>query len=298
MADSLMSIAASPRAATSPAVSIGMPVYNGAKFIREALDSLLAQSFRDFELIISDNASTDETQSLCEAYARQDSRISYIRQAKNLGAVPNFLFVLRQSRGTYFMWAAHDDIWAANWLETLVNAFRPEDFALRGALHFIWKGGTVVERCPADYRRGQYLRFFMGKETTRNARNMYVYSLFRREQVLALNFAPLLQDVYSWDYLFVFQMIEKGNLRSIPATYQTYRLHEASDGSRVMRQYTTPQRLIFKVHPLSYYGDYVRVAPRRVKPLLVMAAPFKHGFNQAQLWWRGFRKIVLGLENV
>jgi glycosyltransferase involved in cell wall biosynthesis len=298
VAEALTATAPAPPGAAGPAVSIGMPVYNGAEFIRAALDSLLAQSFGDFELIISDNASTDETQTICETYARQDSRITYIRQPRNLGAVPNFLFVLRQARGRYFMWAAHDDIWAENWLETLVNAFRPEDFALRGALHFIWKDGEVVERCPADYRRGQYLRFFMGKETTRNARNMYVYSLFRREQVMALNFAPLLQDVYSWDYLFVFQMIEKGNLRSIPATYQTYRLHAASDGSRVMRQYTTPQRLLFKVHPLSYYAQYVQVAPARIKPVLVVAAPFKHCLNQVQLWWRGFRKIVLGLENV
>ncbi len=296
MADTLTSIAASP--AAGPAVSIGMPVYNGAKFIREALDSLLAQSFADFELIISDNASTDDTQTICQSYARQDLRVTYIRQEQNLGAVRNFLFVLRQSRGTYFMWAAHDDVWSPNWLEALVSEFRPGDFALRGALRFIWKGGAVVERCPADYRRGAYLRFFMGKETTRNARNMYVYSLFRREQVAALNFAPLLQDVYSWDYLFVFQMIEKGNLRSIPATFQTYRLHEASDGSRVMREYTTPQRLIFKVHPLSYYSRYVQMAPSGVKPLLVLAAPFKHCLNQAQLWWRGFRKIILGLENL
>ncbi|WNC86000.1 glycosyltransferase family 2 protein [Thermosynechococcus sp. QKsg1] len=89
-------------------LSIGMPVYNGAKFIREALDSLLAQTFTDFELIISDNASTDETEAICREYAAKDKRIRYVRQAQNLGAAANFKYVLDEARGEYFMWAAAD----------------------------------------------------------------------------------------------------------------------------------------------------------------------------------------------
>lgn len=92
-----------------PQVSIGMPVYNGAKFIREALDSLLAQTFIDFELIISDNASTDGTEAICREYAAEDQRIRYVRQAQNLGAAANFKYVLDEAVGEYFMWAAHDD---------------------------------------------------------------------------------------------------------------------------------------------------------------------------------------------
>ncbi len=294
----LLAMSGAPGESRNPAVSIGMPVYNGAKYIREALDSLLAQSFTDFELIISDNASADETQAICEAYAARDTRIRYVRQPENQGGVPNFLYVLRAARGEFFMWAAHDDIWAPNWLETLIAAFRPEDFAVRGALRFIWTGGTVIERRPADYRKGETLRCFMGRETTQNARNMYVYSLFRRDNLLALNFAPLLDDVYSWDYLFVFQMLQKGDLRCLAGTHQIYRLHEASDGSQVMRRYKTPQRLIFKVHPFSYYKHYIEAAPPGEKMIIALAIPFKHALNQAQLWWRGFRKIILGLENV
>ena len=88
-----------------------MPVYNGAKFIREALDSLLAQTFTDFELIISDNASTDGTESICREYADKDKRVRYVRQAQNLGAAANFKFVLDDAVGEYFMWAAADDVW-------------------------------------------------------------------------------------------------------------------------------------------------------------------------------------------
>lgn len=92
-----------------PKVSIGMPVYNGERFIRKALDSLLAQTFTDFELIISDNASTDRTQKICKEYKVRDKRIRYVRQNKNNGAIANFQFVLDESVGNYFMWAAVDD---------------------------------------------------------------------------------------------------------------------------------------------------------------------------------------------
>jgi len=106
-----------------PLVSIGMPVYNGAKFIREALDSLLAQTFTDFELIISDNASTDETEAICREYAAKDARIRYIRQPENRGALANFQFVLDEAVGEYFMWAAADDRRHPSALERMIEVF-------------------------------------------------------------------------------------------------------------------------------------------------------------------------------
>lgn len=99
-----------------PSVSIGMPVYNGEPYIYKALDSLLAQTYTDFELIISDNASTDSTPKICKEYAARDFRIRYIRQPKNMGAFFNFNFVLSQARSEYFMWAAADDVWDLNCL--------------------------------------------------------------------------------------------------------------------------------------------------------------------------------------
>jgi glycosyltransferase involved in cell wall biosynthesis len=104
-----------------PKVSIGMPVYNGVPFIREALDSLLNQTFTDFELIISDNASTDGTESICREYVAKDARVRYVQQAENLGANANFQFVLDQAVGQYFMWAAADDLQKPTFIEKLVN---------------------------------------------------------------------------------------------------------------------------------------------------------------------------------
>lgn len=113
--------------AKNPTVSIGMPVYNGAKYIIEALDSLLTQTYTDFELIISDNASTDETQSICEEYARKDKRIRYIRQNENMGAAKNFQVVLDESVGEYFMWAAHDDRRDKLFLELCMNVLNENE---------------------------------------------------------------------------------------------------------------------------------------------------------------------------
>src|SRR6266508_180906 len=95
----------------APLVSIGMPVFNGQRFIRQALDSLLSMDYPNFELIISDNASTDGTAEICQDYAARDRRIRFYRNAKNEGAFGNFARVLALARGNYFMWAAHDDIW-------------------------------------------------------------------------------------------------------------------------------------------------------------------------------------------
>ena len=100
----------------NPLISIGVPVYNGANFIKEALDSILSQTYKNFELIISDNASTDETEQICREYASKDSRIHYHRSPQNLGAAWNFNRVLELSSGKYFKWAAHDDVLAPDFL--------------------------------------------------------------------------------------------------------------------------------------------------------------------------------------
>src|SRR5690606_6873079 len=86
-----------------------MPVYNGANYLRCALDSILAQTFQDWELIICDNASTDETQTICEEYAARDPRIKYHRSSRNIGPSANYNRTFELSRGEYFKWAAHDD---------------------------------------------------------------------------------------------------------------------------------------------------------------------------------------------
>jgi glycosyltransferase involved in cell wall biosynthesis len=103
-----------------PVVSIGMPVYNGARYLEQALQSILNQTFRNFELIISDNASTDATESICRRYAEVDDRIRYYRNERNLGAAANYNRVIHLARGRYFRHAAHDDVLAPTNIERCV----------------------------------------------------------------------------------------------------------------------------------------------------------------------------------
>ena len=104
-----------------PKLSIGIPVFNGQEFLPELLDSLLVQTFRDFEILICDNASTDQTSEICREYERRDSRIRYFRNSRNLGAVANFNRVFELSTAPLFKWAAHDDLYHDGFLAVCVS---------------------------------------------------------------------------------------------------------------------------------------------------------------------------------
>ncbi|MDP2035614.1 MAG: glycosyltransferase [Polaromonas sp.] len=109
-------------AARVPRVSIGMPVYNGAAFIRNALKTLLSQTESDFELVVSDNGSSDGSTEILLETAAADKRVRYFRQEKSLRAYDNFHYVLSKARAPYFMWAACDDNWDPDFIEKLANA--------------------------------------------------------------------------------------------------------------------------------------------------------------------------------
>ena len=106
---------------SKPLVSIGLPIYNGADSVRYALESLLAQDYENFELIISDNHSTDSTQEICLDYAARDKRIRYFRNEMNLGPRNNFNKIFELSRGEYFMWHAHDDLRESNYISSCIE---------------------------------------------------------------------------------------------------------------------------------------------------------------------------------
>jgi glycosyltransferase involved in cell wall biosynthesis len=102
---------------TTPILSIGLPIYNRAGLLRKSIDSLLDQTFKDFDLIISDNASTDDTEAICREYAQRDRRIRYYRNASNIGAPRNFNRTFELSSGKYFKWATSDDLCGPHLLE-------------------------------------------------------------------------------------------------------------------------------------------------------------------------------------
>ncbi|MGE5499760.1 MAG: glycosyltransferase family 2 protein [Syntrophothermus sp.] len=154
-----------------PLVSLGMPVYNGENYINEAIDSILAQTFTDFVLIISDNASEDKTQEICEEYARQDERILYYRNDRNVGAAANFNRVFELSDSKYFKWASHDDRIAPDFLEKAVNVMESNpDVALCYA-----KTLTINEFTNSQEKLPYSLKLMDEKPARRFAKFMKVF---------------------------------------------------------------------------------------------------------------------------
>ena len=105
----------------APPIAIGFPVYNGAKYLGPAIDSILAQTFTEFRLIIGDNHSSDDTEEICREYARRDSRIAFYRRSENLGVARNFNLVCQPSGSPFFKWAAHDDVLEPTYLERCLD---------------------------------------------------------------------------------------------------------------------------------------------------------------------------------
>ncbi len=134
----------------TPFVSIGMPVYNGERYIKQALDSLLSQDYDNFELIISDNASTDSSPDICLEYKNKDGRVKFYRNDKNIGPNDNFNRVFELSSGQYFMWAACDDLWTPNYISSLVKALASDKNAVLAfsQLNNIDENGNICREYP------------------------------------------------------------------------------------------------------------------------------------------------------
>ncbi|MHB8172750.1 MAG: glycosyltransferase [Thermincolia bacterium] len=130
-----------------PLVSIGMPVYNGEPYLRQALDSLVAQDYMNFELIISDNASTDRTYEICQEYRVGDNRIKLYRNETNLGSSWNGNRVFDLALGKYFMWAAHDDFWDRTYISKCVAKLEkhPEAVLCHTEINFINEVGECID---------------------------------------------------------------------------------------------------------------------------------------------------------
>lgn len=139
-----------------PKVAIGLPVYNGENYLAETLDLLLRQSFDDFEIIVSDNCSTDHTRELCLDYAARDRRVLYTRTDRNIGGSPNFNRAFQLSRSPYFTWKAHDDRSDPQFLEKCVAVLDHESDVVLAhtASHTIDAAGDAL---PFDSRVGRYI---------------------------------------------------------------------------------------------------------------------------------------------
>ena len=262
-------------------VSVGLPVFNGADYIREALDALLSQTYTDFELIISDNASTDDTVKICKEYAAREKRIRFVRQKKNLGALGNFDFVLKEARGTFFTWAAADDLVSPNWIAHLVSNIRDTDLGVFGQYQYVSESGKNegAPATPRHLKRNSQLKTFMLADTC--GKCFYMYSLFRRDTLASMSlFAekPFLGN----DQIIIMRLLEHGDLRSIPGAVLKYRLHDTTTSSSESRQRGIYRRALFSVFPATYYRHAVAAVPRGRRLLALPLIPVKYVVEQAR----------------
>jgi glycosyltransferase involved in cell wall biosynthesis len=128
-------------------VTVGLPVYNGARYLRESLTSILAQSFTDFEVVVTDNASSDRTGDICRELGARDPRVRYIRNDRNLGAAANYNRAFENARGRYFKWVAHDDAYDPTFLERCVATLEADEGAVAcySPAVFIDETGKVLD---------------------------------------------------------------------------------------------------------------------------------------------------------
>ena len=210
-----------------PRVSIGLPVFNGERFLAEAIDSLLSQTYRDFELIISDNASTDRTDEICRAYAAQDPRIRYSRNAVNIGGMNNANLTFRLARGEYFRWAAHDDRCAPSLIERLVEELdkRPDVTVCFAASVSIDAEGTETGvRYPTEGTAARPSQRFRELTATRHACEA-TYGVIRSD---VLRQTRLQESYTASDYVLLCELALRGRFHLVPELLFFKRYHDGN----------------------------------------------------------------------
>ena len=223
---------------TRPLVSIGMPVYNGEKFLRRTLESLLAQDYDDFELIISDNASEDATQAICLEYAARDERIRYYRNATNRGMLWNFDRVFHLSSGEYFMWAGDHDLWDKSFISTCLDVLTRNPQAVLCYSEAI--GIDANGKCVAVAPRWVDTRGFPPPERFRRVlRDMAwyttVYGLMRAR---ALKQTRLARNTRGGDIVLLCELSLLGEFHLIPKALFRYTFHpDEAHRQRTLRQF-------------------------------------------------------------
>jgi glycosyltransferase involved in cell wall biosynthesis len=212
----------------NPRVSIGLTVYNGEAFFEETLESLIAQTYDDFELIISDNASTDRTGEIARAYAGRDSRVRYHRNETNLGLAGNHNHAFSLARGEYFKWAAADDVCRPEYLARCVEVLdRDADVVLAyPRTQFVDAEGR-----PLDIQDpGWDLRFDEPHERLRRviASSHWMNAVVGLVRAEALGRTRLMPAYSGGDYRVLAELSLLGKFREVPEVLFERRIHPGS----------------------------------------------------------------------
>ena len=212
-----------------------MPVFNGGDLLKMALDSLLAQEYSDFELIVSDNASTDSTEKLCREYAGRDNRIRFFRRDHNYGMTDNGRYVLSVAQGEYFMFAAHDDQWYPQYIGSCVEKLdaNPALAMVCPAVEFFAPDGTVLDiPYPPLHTVGMGLRERVASIFHEINAGFNAYGLYRRAVLEKLD---LNIECFASDVVFLLQLMFLGEVEHIPKKLFRYRFVKRTMQDHIQR---------------------------------------------------------------
>lgn len=236
-------------------VTIGMPVYNGAAYLEQALGALLEQTYRNFTLLVSDNASDDGTWEILQDWAARDQRIVLHRQASNIGALANFRYVLDQAETEYFMWHAHDDWLAPNYLAELVGTITagPDCALACAAVQKIMLDGSVKGVIPGPRLPAGRSRRDRVIDMLRQCRSAWIYGLFRtadlrKAQMAAEEFAY----VWAADYVALLYFVLNDRIRGTDHTFLHRRQTKIS--GKMYRPDTPGKQLSFAWRNLRFHS--------------------------------------------
>ncbi len=213
----------------SPRVTIGVPVRNGEAGLEACLSCLMEQSYADIAILISDNDSTDGTADIAQDAMRRDSRIQYIRQPHNIGALANFAFTLRAAKSPYFMWRAFDDLSNACYVENLVAALEthpgaglaaPRSETLRVQM------GKCRARTPPSPDEAPRSRLAAERWMLRRLQAGWFYGLFRRTFLIdtMLFIEKHYRHVWAWDFLVLATTTLRSEIVGVPDATFVHRL--------------------------------------------------------------------------
>lgn len=212
----------------TPRVSIGVPVYNGENYLADAIESALGQTYEDFEIVISDNASTDRTAEICRAFAERDSRVRYFRNETNLGASPNYRRTFDEARGEFFCWMPHDDAMMPEFLARCVAVLDDEPDVVLVYPYFMIRHSSE-EPVPMMSGREANLRLPTAPERIRVyfreqliGPNWPIFGLYRRS---VLGETQLLRPLIGADDYVTLEVVVRGKVAQIPQELYVLRTH-------------------------------------------------------------------------
>jgi glycosyltransferase involved in cell wall biosynthesis len=244
----------------NPLVSIGLPVYNGEPYLEGAIRSLLGQDYPGLELVVADNASTDNTEEICRDYASLDARVRYHRAERNAGMIRNLKRVFGLARGDVFMWAGHDDQWAPTFVSELLQPLVADAACVASFCHFdVWYRREKTE----VVRPGPMPSLSLANPAFENLRQLLLfpqsplfYGLFRRRAVAQT--AMIREDYFDWgDVYFLHEMCLLGRMSITPKVL----FHSGVPGGKRTPKSLSPRRL----PGFNYaYSAYVRKTARLI----------------------------------